>query len=145
MAATRKDDTIIEFTFGLDEPEAEDGERKKFAKNLLKELRQRDEVERANRAEDLNPEAGSKDALGFLVGVLTTEVSFKNFKAFLGWLGSRLQDKPIKGSIKVGDNQVTFEVKNPQQLPEFEKTALKLIAALSDEDGEEEKGEEKDA
>ena len=45
-------------------------------------------------------------------------------------MGAHLQDKPIKGSIKVGDNPVEFEVKSRQELAEFEKTALNLITAM---------------
>ena len=54
------DEGIIQFTFGLDEPELEDEQRLKFAKKLLRELRNLDEVERAERTEDLTPETGSK-------------------------------------------------------------------------------------
>ena len=62
--------------------------------------------------------------------MVTAEVSFKNIKGFLGFFGDRLQDKPIKGSIAVGNNKVEFEVKSRQELAEFEKTALTLIAAM---------------
>ena len=134
------DEGTIQFTFGLDEPELEDEERLKFAKKLLPELRNLDEVERADRTEDLSPEAGSKPGFATLVGMLTAEVSFKNIKAFLGFLGDRIQDKPIKGSIKVGDNKVEFEVKSRQELAEFEKTALNLIAAMSGESDAKEGG-----
>ena len=108
MAELREDATIIQFTFGLDDPDLEDEERLKFAKKLLPELRNLDEVERAERAEDLTPEAGSKPGFATLIGTLTAQVSFKNIKGFLGFLGDRLQDKPIKGSIKVGNNEVTL-------------------------------------
>ncbi len=131
MASSREDETIIQFTFGLDEPELEDEQRLKLAKKLLRELRNLDAVERADRTEDLYPEAGSKPGFATLIGMVTAQVSFKNIKAFLGFLGERLQDKPIKGSIKVGDNKVEFEVKSRQELAEFEKTALNLIAAMS--------------
>ena len=46
-------------------------------------------------------------------------------------LGDRLQDKQIKGDLKIGDKQVAFEVKIRQELAEFEKTALNLMAAMS--------------
>jgi hypothetical protein len=133
MVETREDDVIIQFTFGLDEPEAEDEERLKFAKKLLPKLRQLDEVERVDRAENLNPEAGSKAGFGTLLGILTAKVSLKNFKGFLEFLVSSIQDKRIKGSIKVGNNEVEvkFEVKSSQELAELEKTALNLIAAMS--------------
>ena len=125
-----RDEGTIQFTFGLDEPELEDEERLKFAKKLLRELRNLDEVERADRTEDLTPEVGSKPGFATLIGMVTAQVSLENIKGFLGFLGDRLQDKPIKGSIKVGDNEVTFEVKSRQELAEFEKTALNLIAAM---------------
>ena len=134
MAAPREDETIIKFTFGLDNPELEDEERLKFSKKLLRELRDLDEVERADRTEDLAPEAGSKPGFATLIGTLTAEVGLKNIKGFLGFLGDRLQDKPIKGSIAVGENKVEFEVKSRQELAEFEKTALRLIEAMGEDD-----------
>ena len=130
----------IQFTFGLNEPDLEDEERLKFSTKLLKELRNLDEVEKADRTEDLAPEAGSKPGFATLLGTLTAEISFKNIKGFLGFLGDRLQDKPIKGSIKVGSNEVEFEVKSRQELIEFEKTALNLIAAMSGENNGKEIG-----
>ncbi len=129
------DEGTIQFTFGLDQPELEDEQRLKFAKKLLRELRNLDEVERADRTEDLTPEAGSKPGFATLIGSVTALVQLKNIQAFLGFLGDRLQDKPIKGSIKVRDNEVEveFEVKSRQELAEIEKTALNLIAAMSGE------------
>ncbi len=130
MAEPGKEETIIQFTFGIDDPELEEQERLKFAKKLLPELRNLDEVEKADRAEDLNPEVGSKPGFATLIGILTAQVNFNNLTGFLGFLGDRLQDKPIKGSIKMGDREVAFEVKSRKELAEFEKTALNLIAAM---------------
>lgn len=117
------------------QPELEDEQRLKFAKNLLRDLRNLDEVERADPTEDLTPETGSKPGFATLIGSITALVQVKNIKAFLGSLGDliSLTDKPIKGNIKVGDNQVAFEVKSRQELAEFEKTALTLIAAMGGE------------
>ncbi len=131
MAEAREDEKIIQFTFGLDEPELEDEERLKFSKKLLRELRNLDEVERADRTEDLDPEAGSKPGFATLIGTLTAQVSFNNILGFLGFLGDRLANKSIKGSIAVGNNKVEFEVKSRQELAAFEETTLKLIAAMS--------------
>ena len=66
-----------------------------------------------------------------MIGTLTAQVSFNNILGFLGFLGDRLEDKPIKGSIAVGNNKVEFEVKSRQELAAFEETTLKLIAAMS--------------
>ena len=125
------DEETIQFTFGLDEPELEDEERLKFSQKLLRELRNLDEVQRAERTEDLTPEAGSKPGFATVIGSVTAIIPVKYIRAFLDFLGDRLQDKPSKGSIKVGNNEVTFEVKSRQELAEFEQTALRLIAAMS--------------
>jgi len=42
MAKSREEENIIQFTFGLDDPELEDEERLKFSKKLLRELRNLD-------------------------------------------------------------------------------------------------------
>ena len=94
------DEGTIQFTFGLDEPELEDEQRLKFAKKLLRELRNLDEVERAYRTEDLTPEASSKPGFATLIGSITALVHVKNIKAFLGFFGDCLQDKPIKRSSR---------------------------------------------
>ena len=131
MAEPRENENIVEFTFGLDDPELEDEEQLRFSKRLLPELRNLDEVERADRTENLDPEVGSKPGFATLLGTLTAQVSVENIREFLGFLGDRLQDKPIKGKIKVGENEVEFEVKSRQELAEFEKIALNLIAAMN--------------
>ncbi|MFM6206319.1 hypothetical protein [Planktothrix sp.] len=133
MAETTQNDIIIQFTFGLNEPEAEDSERLNFSRKLLQELRQLDEVESVERAENLNPEVGSKPGFETLLGILTTEVSFKNFGTFLEFLGNRLQSKPIKGKIKLGDNEVEFEVKSCKELAQLEQTTLNIIKGMKEE------------
>ncbi|MGB3656303.1 MAG: hypothetical protein WBA41_34520 [Rivularia sp. (in: cyanobacteria)] len=71
-------EAIIKFTFAIDDPELDDERRQKIANKLLREIRCLDEVEKVDRAEDLNPEAGSKPGFATLIGVLTAEVSMKN-------------------------------------------------------------------
>jgi hypothetical protein len=123
---------IIKFTFAVDDPELDDERRQQIANKLLREIRDLDEVEKADRAEDLNPEAGSKPGFATLIGVLTAEVSMKNVKSFLGFLGDRLADKPIKISIKVGDKEVNIEAKSRKELLESERIAKDLLAAMGD-------------
>ncbi len=109
-------EAIIKFTFAVDDPELDDQRRQKLANKLLREIRDLDEVEKADRAEDLNPEAGSKPLFATLIAVLTAEVSMKNVKSFLGFLGDRLADKPMKISVKVGDKEVNIEAKSRKEL-----------------------------
>ena len=134
MAEPREDETIIQFTFGLNEPELEDEERLKFSQKMLRELRNLDEVERAERTEDLEPEAGSKIGFATLIGILTAHVSLKNLKKFWDFLVDRLQDKPIKGKIKSGDKELEFEVHSRHELAELEKTALKIFSVIGEDE-----------
>ncbi len=109
-------EAIIKFTFAVEDPELDDERRQKIANKLLREIRDLDEVEKADRTEDLNPEAGSKSGFATLIGVLTAEVSMKNVKSFLGFLGERLADKPIKISIKEGFRTKSVGVDIKKQL-----------------------------
>jgi hypothetical protein len=67
--------------------------------------------------------------------VLTAEVSIKNVKGFLSFLGDRLGDKPMKISIKAGDKEVNIEAKSRQELLEAERIAKDLLAAMSGGNG----------
>jgi len=128
------DNRTIQFTFAIDDPELDDDRRDKIARQLLPELRKQDEVVKADLTEDLNPEAGSK-GFATLVGVLTAEVSIKNIKTFLSFLGDRLGDKPIELTVKVGDKEVSIKAKSRQELLESEKIAQNLLAAMGGDNG----------
>jgi hypothetical protein len=123
----------IYFTFSLNDPELEDEEKAKFAKKLLKQLRNCDEVERAERTEDLNPEEGSRPGFATLMGFLTAEVSVKNLKAFLGFLGDRIQDKSLKIKVKVGEQEIELVANSEEELKKLETTALKLMEKMKEE------------
>ncbi|WP_445635711.1 Sugar ABC transporter permease [Nostoc sp. DSM 114161] len=125
----------IQFTFGVDDPELDDERRQKIANKLLREIRDLDDVEKADRAEDLNPETGSKPGFATLTGVLTAEVSMKNVKGFLSFLGDRLGDKPIKINVKLGDKEVNIEAKSRQELLETERLAKELLTVMGGGNG----------
>ena len=123
----------IYFTFSLNDPELEDEEKAKFAKKLLKQLRDCDEVERAERTEDLNPEEGSRPGFATLMGFLTAEVSVKNLKAFLGWFAERIQDKTLTIRVKVGEQEIELVANSQEELEKLEATALKLMKEMKEE------------
>ena len=133
MAEPREDEKIVQFIFGLNEPELEDEERLKFSQKMLRELRNLDEVERADRTEDLDPEAGSKIGFATLLGILTAQISLQNLRKFFEFLVDRLQDKPIKGKFKSGDKELEFEVNSRHELAELEKTALKIFSVMGED------------
>ena len=128
------DDYTIQFTFAVNDPELDDDRRLKIALQLLPELRKQDEVVKADLTEDLNSEAGSK-GFATLIGVLTAQVSIKNIKTFLAFLGDRLGDKPIELTVKVGDKEVSIKAKSRQELLESEKIAKDLLAAMGGDNG----------
>ena len=123
----------IYFTFGLDDPDLEDEEKSQFAKKLLKQLRDCDEVETVERTEDLNPEQGARPAFSTLIGFLTAEVSVKNIKAFLSFLGDRIQDKSLKIKVKVGEKEIELVANSESELKKLEETALKLMEKMKEE------------
>jgi hypothetical protein len=125
----------IQFTFAVNDSELDDEKRQKIANKLLRELRDLDEVEKADRAEDLNPEAGSKPGFATLIGMLTAEVSIKNVTGFLSFLGDRLGDKPIKIIVKVGDKEVNIEAKSRQELLESERIVKALLGEMGGGNG----------
>jgi len=116
----------LELTFGLNDFLFEDETRLKLAKQLLPELRDLDEVVRADRTEDLNPEANSKPGFATVIGFLTAVITFENLTKFIEWLSDRLKDKPIKLSVKVGDEEINLEASSRQELEELERIALRL-------------------
>jgi HD superfamily phosphohydrolase len=124
------DTRTIQFTFAVNDLELDDEERQEIARKLLRQLRQLDEVERADFAEDLSQQEGAKSVLATLVGVLTTEVSVENIKKVLGFIGDRLGDKPIIIKVKVGDQEVEIEAKSRQELAEAQKVVNDLLVQM---------------
>lgn len=127
-------DRTIQVTFAVHDPELDDDRRQKITSNLLRELRDLDEVEKAYLSEDMQPEPGSKPGFATLIGFITAKVNIQNIKGFLSFLGDRLGDKPIKVSVKVGDKEVIIEDNSRQELLETEKIAKNLLAAISQVD-----------
>jgi hypothetical protein len=80
----------VQIMIALQEPDLDDEERQKETETLLKQVRELEEVNNAYLVPDPNQQDGSKDAGGFLIGLLTAEVNAKNIKALFGFLGDRL-------------------------------------------------------
>ncbi len=95
---------LVEFSFTIDDPNMEEERKQKMATQLLKQLRQWDEVE--------------------------TVVKIDKIGGFLQQLPEIMNKKPIKIIVKVRDNETTIEVKNTEDLPQVEETTKRLIEAL---------------
>jgi ABC-type branched-subunit amino acid transport system substrate-binding protein len=127
------DEPTVQFTFAVNDPELDDEEWQEIALELLPQLRRLDQVEKVERAEDLNPEAGAKPGFATLVGFLSAEVSANNIKDVLSFLGDRLGDKSVVVQVRVGEKEVKIEAKSRQELEAAEALAKKLLAELSEQ------------
>lgn len=124
----------IQFTFAVNDPKLEDEERQKIAQKLLRELRQLDEVEKADFAKDLKLEPGAKSVLATIVGVLTAEVSIENIQKVLGFIGDRIPNKPVVIKVKVGEQEVEIEAKSCKELEDAERVVRQLLAQMQESD-----------
>jgi hypothetical protein len=79
----------IKLTLNFNDPDLDPEERDEQARRLIVELRQMDEVDRADRVPDPHPPAGNKSGVSFLTGMVTTEVQPTNFQPLLGLIGDR--------------------------------------------------------
>ncbi len=118
------------FTIAINDPELDTEEKQEIVQNLLNQLSNLDEVERVERTKNLNPEAGSKSGINFLVGILTAEVNVKNIKAFLGFLGDRLGNKPIKVSVEANNKKIEIEASSKRELLEAERLVKEMLGSL---------------
>ena len=102
-------ESLVEVTFALDDPSLDDNERQEFTKKLLKQLRDQGDAETVERTDDLGAEVGSKGGLDKLVGVLTAKVPLDKVISFMGFVGGKFAEKPMKIHVKDGDREVTIE------------------------------------
>ncbi|MFQ4141110.1 hypothetical protein [Chlorogloeopsis sp. ULAP02] len=101
MAVTSNIKLIIAFA----DPDLNDEEKEEQVKKLLVQMRELDELEEIARVPDPNPPEGNKAIASFLSGLLMAEVSTANIKKLFGFLGDRLNNKPIKMTVKAPDGR----------------------------------------
>jgi hypothetical protein len=102
---TMTDDDLVQISVTFDSPDLEMEERESEVLNLFQALRELEEVESVDRVLDPNPPKGNKAFGGFIIGLLTAEVSVANFKKLMGFLGDRVGSKPIKLKLKAPDGR----------------------------------------
>jgi hypothetical protein len=118
----------IKLTIAFTDPDLELEEREEQAQRLISELKQMDEVETVDRIPDPNPPQGSKAFGGFLMGLLTAEVSVANAKKLLAFLGDRLGNKPIELSVEANGKKLSVKANSRVELEAAIKAAQDFIA-----------------
>ena len=128
--ASMLDNSITSITISFTDPDLDFEEQEEEVQKLLSQMKKLDEVEEVDRVLDPNPPVGNKALGGFLVGMLTAEVSSANVKKLLGFLSERLSGKLIKVAVKAPDGrEISVEVRSQaefasvmQEVQEFLQT-----------------------
>ncbi|MBW4662551.1 MAG: hypothetical protein KME15_28225 [Drouetiella hepatica Uher 2000/2452] len=117
----------VKLTLRLTDPELDAEEKDEEVQRLLEQLREMDEVEFADRPLDPNPPEGNKAIGGFLVGLLTAEVSLENFKKLTGFLGDRLGGKPISLEVEANGKKLKVSAHSREELEAAIKAAQDFV------------------
>lgn len=119
----------VKLTIAFNDPDLDSEERDEQAQRLLAELKQMDEVDAVDRVLDPSPPEGNKALGGFLVGLLSAEVSFANAQKLMGFLGDRLGGKPIELAVEANGKKLTVKAHSREELEAAIKAAQDFIAA----------------
>lgn len=99
------DASNVKLTIAFNDQDLDAEEKDEEVQKLLAQMKELDEVEAVDRVIDLNPPKGNKALGGFLIGLLTAEVSPANIKKVFGFLSDRLGGKPIEMTLKAPDGR----------------------------------------
>lgn len=125
------DESTIKLTISLADPELDEEELDELTRHVLRDIK--DLVEDASMAEDEETlESVHRGGLATtLLGVLNAEVSIANLKKFLGFLGDRLGNKPIKISGKKPDGtEFSLEASSREELQQAAQELIDLMKKI---------------
>ena len=118
----------FKLTIGFNDPNLDKEELEQEAERLLGLLKEMDEVESVSRVYDPHLPEGSKSVGGFIVGLLTAEVSVENCKRLLGFLGDRLGGKPIELEVEVEGKKLKVTAYSKEELTVAVQAAQDFVA-----------------
>jgi hypothetical protein len=105
VAGMRMAQNLLIFTINCADSRLDSDEQDQLVQRLLKELKEYEDTARIRRCPDSDLPDGSKSLGGFLVGLLTVEVSSANAKKLLQFLGDRFGNKPLKLKLETAKGQ----------------------------------------
>lgn len=124
MASTSK----VQVTISLQDSGLDDQERQAEVETLLPQIREVDGVEQADLVAVEEAPKGSKALGGFLLGVLTAEVSPANIKALFRFLGDRLSGKTIELEVEANGKKLKVKASSQAELMAAIEAAEKFVA-----------------
>lgn len=119
----------VKLTINFNDSSLEPEEREKQAQQLMTELKQIDEVETVDRVLDPSPPERNKALGGFLIGLLTAEVSVANAQKLIGFLGDRLSGKLIELTVEANGRKLIVKAHSREELEAAVKTAKDFITS----------------
>jgi len=119
----------VKLTIAFNDPDLDSEELDEQAQRLMAELKQVEEVDAVDRVLDPNPPEGNKALGGFLVGLLSAEVSVANAQKLMGFLGDRLGGKPIELAVEANGKKMTVKAHSREELEAAIKAAQDFVAA----------------
>lgn len=120
--------TVVTVTISFAETSLNAEEKEAEVLKLLPQLRDLEEVEAVGRVPDPNPPDSAK-GFGFLVGLLQTEVTFENFRAFSSFLADRLSGKNIELEVEADGRKLKVVASNQAELQMAIQAAKDFIAS----------------
>ena len=118
----------IKYTIAFTDPELDSEERDYEVDKLLPQLRELEDAV-VSRVQDLNPPPGNKALGGFLVGMLTAEVSAANAKQAFAFLRDRLGGKTIELEVEGNGKKLKVSASSRAELEVAIQQAQAFIAA----------------
>ena len=122
-------DSNIKLTIAFNDSNLDNDELEAQAQNLLAQMRDLDEIETVDRVLDPNPPKGNKAIGGILVGLLTAQVNKENAQKLMGFLGDRLNSKPIELEVEANGKKLKVKASSQAELEMAIAAAQKFIAA----------------
>lgn len=121
--------STVRLTVALVDPDLDDEERDRATYQLLKDLLDLDAVEVVERVTDPNPPEGNKALGGFLVNLLMLEVNRENMKRLFGFLGDRLNGRPIELEVEAKGKKLKVKASSQEELEAAIRAAQEFVAA----------------
>ncbi|MDC0835719.1 hypothetical protein POG22_22390 [Geitlerinema sp. CS-897] len=106
----------IQITVSFVDTDLDEDEKEMETQRLFNSLKKLDEVERVDRVLDPTPPQGNKAFGGFLIGLLTAEVTRENVEALFRFLGDRLSGKTIDLKVEVEGKVLEVSASSREEL-----------------------------
>jgi hypothetical protein len=121
------DQSNVKLTVALVDPDFDDDEKDAEVQKLLSQMKELDEIEAVDRTYDPNPPEGNKALGGFVVGLLTAEVSPKNVKKLFDFFSDRLSGKSIELEVEANGRRLKVKASSQEELAAAIEAAQKFV------------------